>query len=224
MKEARLDEVAYGSRAMGDPLVTRTRYLLSLGLYPGDDLHGPIDPDRFGLYRVSENEYAISDSQEREGLEITVPTSLLKKPKFCPAGWYTKKIGEQRGFEPKETLAFRRLHGTNAPSMGTPLADRALQILERNGPYPQDEQDLGMPERFECVRREDGSHDICDYAKVYRVTVPSRLLEKPQFQLAEWYKKWLTWVYEELCDGLVANAPECNVLRLLDWGELTPEE
>jgi hypothetical protein len=44
------------------------------------------------------------------------------------------------------------------------------------------------------------------------------------FDVVRWFKSTLTWAYGRLCNAIEANAPEYDILRLLDRGKLTPAE
>ncbi|KAG1761613.1 hypothetical protein EDD22DRAFT_748819, partial [Suillus occidentalis] len=200
---------------MGDPLAERAMHLLRLGsgYYPGDDREKLPDPDRFLVYRVSDTEHVIMDREDRRDPEVTILTSSLLNPRFCLEGWYSKHMGQLRGFTPQE---IRKLRGRPpGPAMGVPLGQRVTELLQNNGPYEKDLVSYTHPERFECLRLHDGSYEVRDYAKAFRTPIPFHLLLKEMFNVVRWFKSTLTRAYGKLRDAIAANAPEYDILRLL---------
>jgi hypothetical protein len=109
--------------------------------------------------------------------------------------------------------------------MGTPLAARAEQLLAKRAPYNNDTtHNTQHPERFECIRRDDQTYLVRDFVRAFAVLVPVKLLLNPKFELASWYNKKLLRAHNDLRKKLGQNAPEYNMLRLLDWGPLTELE
>ncbi|KAG2126615.1 hypothetical protein DEU56DRAFT_758859 [Suillus clintonianus] len=210
---------------MGEVLARRAKYLLDGGIYPGDqDPWGLIDPERFLVYCISQDEYIIMDREARLDPELTVPTPLLKNPNFQLEGWYAQHVGEQQGMRPKEVRQWRRLSCDKLQRMGTPFSDRAVQLLGEHGAFLKDPPDYTRSGRFECVRLTEGVYKILDLVLAYKVTVPESLVENPKFEVSNWYEKRLAKTYEALYDELNATAQEYDILRLLDRGELSEDE
>ncbi|KAG2144563.1 hypothetical protein DEU56DRAFT_935646 [Suillus clintonianus] len=210
---------------MGEVLSRKAKYLLDVGIYPGDpDPWGLIDPERFLVYCVSESEYVIMDNEARTDPELTIPTSLLMTPEFELGGWYAQRIRELRGMTSEEVRKWRKLQCDSLQRMGTPFVDRVVQLLSRHRAFLKDPPDYARPGRFECDRLVDGSYKIRDLVLAYQVSVPASLVENPKFELARWYEKRLAQTYDVLYDELSATAQEFDVFRLLDRGELSEED
>ncbi|KAG2122945.1 uncharacterized protein EDB93DRAFT_1057123, partial [Suillus bovinus] len=200
---------------MGDPLAERAMCLLNAGsgYYPGDRCTKRPDPERFLVYRVSDSEHVIMDCEDRRDPELTIHTLLLMNPQFHLREWYAKHVGRLRGYVADKLRKLRRK--VVGPEMGETLGRRVADILRSNGPYEKDVVQYKHPERFECVRLYDGSYEVRDYAKAFRVPIPTHLLLRERFEVARWFKSRLTRAYGKLCDEITHNAPEYDLLRLL---------
>jgi len=209
---------------MGDPLSEQAMHILrqSSGSHLGDNPHKEPEPDRFLVYWVSETEHTIIDHEDRQGPEITVLTSLLLNPLFCLVGWYHKHVGRLCGYSSQEIQKVGP-RGSGL-SMGVPLGLCVAEILQNSRPYEKDTVYYSHPERFKCLCLHDGSYEVRDYAKAFCIPLPIHLLLCERFEVARWFKARLTRAYGRLCDELEVNAPEYNILRLLERGAMTPAE
>ncbi|KAG2098445.1 uncharacterized protein F5147DRAFT_777687 [Suillus discolor] len=162
------------------------------------------------------------DREDRRDPEMTILTTLLLNPLFCLEGWYFRHVGKLRGYSSDKIWRLRTK--PPGPSIGEVLGPRAAVILQANGPYKKDLVYYSHPERFECLRLHDSSYEVRDYAKAFRVPIPVHLLLREMFEVARWFKSRLTRAYGKLCDEIMRNAPEYDILRLLERGPMTPAE
>ena len=215
---------------MGDPFAEHATFILQQGTYPGDMLTRHRDPERFCVYHTMEDKYVILDREHRFPEDLCVPGRYLRDPDFALDCWYARQLGELYGYSPRQVRdhsgrAMESWYPENGcQTMGPVLADRVIEILSAYGPYPLDSDDCVLPDRFECELTEDGTYELCDYALAYKTSVSMDQLMNPHFEVANWYARKLTCVYEALCAGLSENNPEYNTLKLLDRGLLSEEE
>ncbi|KAG1873792.1 hypothetical protein F4604DRAFT_1582384 [Suillus subluteus] len=199
---------------MGDPLAMRAKYMLERGFYPGNDNpYTPIPLDWFTVYRVSEKEHAIIDREDWRDPEVTVPTSSLLNPYFPLTDWYAQRVGKLRGLDSEFVRQWIQGLDGGKLTMDTPVATRAEQLA-----------DYGWLNCFECLCQLDGTYEIRDRVRAFNTVVLVNLLLNEKFQLAQWYEKRLHGAHDELCDQLMGNTQEANMLRLLDRGPLSPVE
>ena len=87
---------------MGDPLAEHATFILQQGSYPGDTLTRHRDPERFCVYRTTEDRYVILDCKHRLPVDLCVPGRHLREPDFALDCWYARQLGELYGYSPRQ--------------------------------------------------------------------------------------------------------------------------
>jgi hypothetical protein len=126
--------------AMEDPLAECARRLLSGIVYPGDNPEDPkvLEPGRFFLYQVSDEEHVIWDSACYLEPDLTIASVLLLNPLFTIDGWYWRHRGIARGIAKRTLRQTERARKVHTGTMGDALADRAVEVLSDRMVYPLD--------------------------------------------------------------------------------------
>lgn len=111
---------------------------------------------------------------------------------FSIGRWYAEQCAREAEYSfpgeiAQQWLSTRQYHET---IMGTPLQDRAADILSLCSPYLDEVDPDDDPEpRFEVENHvsDINNFTIKDYRRQVVSTLPRALLEDPEFNIGEWY-------------------------------------
>lgn len=209
------------SSLLGDPLAEEAERLLSLHApYPGDDLkkEESFSGQCFVIYRVSNTHHVIMDGARRQEEDMTIPSALLRNPRFPMGDWYTTHLAKRLGWSRSET---RQRH--NGEPMGDPTSRRVSEILNKERDIPNIESRT----HFKCERvtfNDEAMFEIMDRDLIFRIWASQADLANAKLDVSRWYARRLEKAYQQMHTMLLERELESEYyqFRALENEALSP--